>query len=632
MTEASRAVFLSYASQDAEAARHLCEALRAAGVEVWFDQSELRGGDAWDAMIRRQVKECALFVPVISSSTEARREGYFRREWNLAVARTLDMSEDETFLLPVVIDDILDASARVPEKFRSVQWTHMPGGLGAETFAQRVRQLLGDATEKAIPAIPRAAMRNMPAKQSEPPSIAVLPFVNLSRDEENEYFADGLAEELLNVLAKIRGLRVAARTSSFSFKGKDADVPTIAGKLNVATVLEGSVRKAGSRVRVTAQLVNARNGYHLWSETYDRQLDDIFAVQDDIAQSVVQELRSALLGESATNASAASAVAEVKHAVSGRSENAQAFQLYLQARFFAERVNQQDTDKAVALLQEAVDIDPGFALAWAELSRIQQQQAGYGFAEIREGMEQARQSAFEALRIAPDLPEGYVALGLLQQGHDWDWNAAEASLRRALDLMPGKADALRALASLARYRGKLDEALALVRQAIALDPLSVRMYTTAGIICLNLDRLDDAAGYLAHALAMNPSAGLSHAMLAGVRCFQGRTDEALADAEAESHPVFRRFVLAIVQHARGNREQSDAQLQELIEGFGWTASYQIAMVHAARGEVDQAFTWLDRAYEQRDPGLAQVMCDRYFRSLYDDPRWPRLLKKMRFID
>jgi len=230
----------------------------------------------------------------------------------------------------------------------------------------------------------------------ETPSIAVLPFVNMSRDEENEYFADGLSEELLNVLTKIRGLRVASRTSAFSFKGKGVDIPTVAQKLNVATVLEGSVRKSGKRVRITAQLIEVASDSHLWSETYDRELDDIFAVQDDIAQSVVKELRTALLGKPAEAAADAAAAADVRQAATGRSDNPEAFQLYLQGKFFGERVTQADTDKAIDLFKQALAIDPDFALAWTGLSYVYQLQAGYGFAPIDEGYERARDAAQRA--------------------------------------------------------------------------------------------------------------------------------------------------------------------------------------------------------------------------------------------
>jgi TolB-like protein/Tfp pilus assembly protein PilF len=632
MSASAKAIFLSYASQDAEAARRICDALRALGVEVWFDQSALRGGDAWDASIRRQIKECTLFVPVISANTQAREEGYFRREWNLAVNRTLDMADDKAFLLPVVIDATMDVNARVPEKFREVQWTHLPAGEAPVAFAERVQRLLSGGAAPALPvAPPRVVPAAAPAATlpgEEPPSIAVLPFVNMSRDEENEYFADGLSEELLNVLAKIRGLRVASRTSAFSFKGKDVDIATVAQKLNVATVLEGSVRKSGKRVRITAQLIQVASDSHLWSETYDRELDDIFAVQDDIAQSVVKELRAALLPETAQPAASSAAVAEVRQAATGRSDNPEAFQLYLQGKFFGERITQADSDKAIDLFQRALAIDPNFALAWAGLSQIHFLQAGYGFAPISEGFERAREAAQNALRLAPELAEGHIALGTVLEGHDWNFTAAEASFRRALELAPGDANALRAAAQLARILGRVDEALELLRKAVALDPLSARTHRQAAMVAVMGERFDDAAASFQLALNLAPNAGLNHAFLAITRLLQGRVEGALALAEAESHDVFRNLALAMIHHAQGRAAESDAALQTLSSGFGWTAAYQVAEAYAYRNEVDKAFEWLERAYTQRDPGVTYSATDVILRSLHADPRWRPFLGRM----
>ena len=332
MTEPAHAVFLSYASQDAEAARKICEALRAAGIEVWFDQSELRGGDVWDQSIRKQIKTCALFIPVISRHTHERDEGYFRLEWKLAVDRSHLMTGNKAFLLPVVIDATRDDDENIPDRFREVQWTRLPAGETPRAFVQRVQRLLAPeppttsrpATTSVLPAIrelPRARWRSnapllgivgvlaavsayllakrpwvskhlvahpvtattsAPATPANaalfapaPHSIAVLPFVNMSGDKDQEYFSDGVSEELLNSLARINELQVAARTSSFYFKGEHADLPTIARKLNVASVLGGSVRRSGHMVRVTAQLNNAISGFQLWSQTYDRDLGDV---------------------------------------------------------------------------------------------------------------------------------------------------------------------------------------------------------------------------------------------------------------------------------------------------------------------------------------------------------------------
>jgi TolB-like protein/Tfp pilus assembly protein PilF len=630
MSVSSHAVFLSYASQDAVPARRICDALRSIGIDVWFDQSALRGGDAWDASIRRQIKECALFVPIISANTQVREEGYFRLEWKLAVDRSHLMADDRAFLLPVVIDATIDVNARVPEKFREVQWTHLRDGEAAADFAERVRRLFSGGESPARPAVPARATPSAAAAAAaiESPSIAVLPFVNMSRDEDNEYFADGLSEELLNVLAKIRGLRVASRTSAFSFKGKVVDIPAVAQKLNVATVLEGSVRKSGKRVRITVQLIQVASDSHLWSETYDRELDDIFAVQDDIAQSVVKELRRALLGEQAASASGKSAAADVRRAATGRSDNPEAFQLYLQGKFFGERTTQADSDKAIDLFRRALAIDPEFALAWAGLSRVYQLQAGFGFSPIDEGYSRAREAARQALQLAPDLAEGHIELGLVLQMHDWNFHAADAAFRRALELAPGDAHALRAAAGLARVLGKPGEALALMERVVALDPLSARTHRTMGLACFQAGRLDDAAAAFQLALDLSPNAGLSHAFLAIVRLLQGRADEGLSTARGESHDVFRNLAVALIEHASGNAAESDAALRTLSDGFGWTAAYQIAEAYAFRAEVDNAFEWLERAYAQRDPGVAHSAADPLLRPLHGDPRWRPFLQRL----
>ena len=635
MSTPAKAVFLSYASQDAAAARRICEALQALGLEVWFDQSALRGGDAWDASIRRQIKECALFVPVISANTQAREEGYFRREWNLAVNRTMDMADGKAFLLPIVIDATLDVNAKVPEKFREVQWTHLPGGETPDAFAEGVRRLLSGGVTRAVPvAPPRASPAGVstgspaPATSREPPSIAVLPFVNMSRDDENAYFADGLSEELLNMLAKIRGLRVASRTSAFSFKGKDIDIPTIAQKLNVAHVLEGSVRKSGKRVRITAQLIQVATDSHLWSETYDRELDDIFAVQDDIAQSVVKELRAALLGAQGENLASATAAAEVRRAAIGRGDNPEAFALYLQGKYIGERVTQVDSDKAIDLFRKALAIEPNFALAWAGLARVYQMQAGFGFAPIDEGFEHAREAALQALKIAPDMAEGHIELGLLQESHDWDWPAAEASFRRALELAPGDAHALRAAGGLARVLGRIDEALELLGKALALDPLSPRTHRQTAMIYLAAARFDDAAAAFQLSLDISPNFGLAHAFLAIARMLQGRAQEGLVLAAAESHDVFRNVALAMIHHSLGHPAESDAALQALIDEFGWTAAYQVAETYAHRGEIDRAYEWLETAYSQRDPGVVYSAVDSFLQPLHSDSRWLPFLKRM----
>ncbi|HEY7903758.1 MAG TPA: TIR domain-containing protein [Casimicrobiaceae bacterium] len=648
-----KAVFLSYASQDVDTARRLCDALQAVGVEVWFDQSTLRGGDAWDASIRRQIKDCALFVPVISANTHSRSEGYFRLEWKLAVDRSHFMADDQPFLLPVAIDATLDADARVPAKFRDVQWTHLPRGASTSAFAEHVRRLLASGAASASPTAtaPTAQLRapsphpagtfTVPATGSaapvsavdqEPPSIAVLPFANRSRDEADEYFSDGLADELLNVLAKIRGLRVAARTSSFQFKGKHDDIAVIGRKLNVTTVLEGSVRKSGNRMRISVQLVKVADGYHLWSETYDRILEDIFAVQDDIAQSVVTELRTTLLGEAADAGAASKATAQVAAAVKGRASDPEAYRLYLQARYFIDRYRREDTTKGIGYLKQALVLDPAFALAWAELGAAYSSEAGKGWAPVTEGFARAREAVQRALALEPDLPEAHAQLGWIQIYHDRDWRGAEASYRRALELAPGNASVLRRSGALGLNAGRFDEAIALGRQSLQHDPLNTTAHHNLGINFYASGRLADAEAAFRKALELDPHRASTRAHLSLALLDQGRGEEALAEALQEPEEWCRLWVASIVHDAAGRREASDAALQALIANHSIHAAVQVALVYAARGEIDLAFTWLERANDQRDPGLSEMRSLPAFRSLRVDPRWEAFLRKIGFSD
>ena len=464
----------------------------------------------------------------------------------------------------------------------------------------------------------------------ETPSIAVLPFINMSRDEENEYFADGLSEELLNVLAKIRGLRVASRTSAFFFKGKDIDIPTVAQKLNVATVLEGSVRKSGKRVRITAQLIQVATDSHLWSETYDRELDDIFAVQDDIAQSVVKELRAALLGEGVGSTADAKVKAEVLAASTGRADNPEAYRLYLQGRHFNDRMTAADIARAVDYFRQALAIDPEFALAWTGLSNAYRTQAGYGWSPVKDGFERARDAANRALALAPDLAEGHVCLGFVLELYDWNWKAAHDEYQRAFALAPGNADVLRAVASMTRIFDGPQAGIDLLRRATELDPLSSTAQRLLGLRCFLAGRLDEAMVALKVALDLNPKSGLVYCFMCATRLAQGHAAEALQLAERESLPDFRLLGIALAQHTLGHKDQSDTALSQLIADHSNEAAYQIAEACAWRGEIDRSFEWLERAYIQRDPGLVHTASDSFFRALHGDPRWLSFVEKMGF--
>jgi TolB-like protein/tetratricopeptide (TPR) repeat protein len=1120
MSDANKAVFLSYASQDAQAAKKICDALRAAGVEVWFDQSELRGGDAWDQSIRRQIKECALFVPIVSANTQARREGYFRLEWKLADDRTHLMAKGTRFILPVCVDDTKDWDAIVPDSFTTVQWTRLAGGEGAVPFAERAKKLLsgseletgrprpasrdegvafptsatraerppwltavivivpilvglafawrvlpsrsgpvsepsrelapkpaapvdvahdsearqlvakarelfealdssrddyklaGELVEQAkakdsadaevwaaaaqlderyamrgwdfsdarreaaraatqralrldpqsfearlaqaellaytgregadkekilrdlrrerpadhrvlrelgstierqertdegiafmdeaaalpggdplalynkslglwfagrspeaetvmrivvaqrpftgallmnawyamvlhgdlagaqatldrIPvadmledracffayylhslkrepdaalaclyAVPRDwlsdnwytgpkdrlignalqlagrseaavtewrtalklidarlatgasnfslvfnrtmllarlgereeaarqfavllqmngvdftragavppwainicialgrneeairqiarnlkerrhavaftaaelkldptfdSLRNEPEFQkviteaeviekrsgdgsqttgdsgqnrtvgsnpeADPKSVAVLAFANLSDDKDNEYFSDGISEELLTVLQKIPGLHVAARTSAFSFKGKNATAQEIGATLHVATLVEGSVRKAGNSVRITARLSRAGDGEQLWSESYTRELKDVFAVQSEIAQTIVGQLRGQLGGASSDMAKA-EIQAQVQAAEKGGTTNVEAHQLYLQGKYFLNQYSLDNMNRAIDLLQRAVDLDPKFALAWAELSQAGSLKGGYGMTkqEVDDGNAVARRAADRALALAPDLPATILALANARI-NDFDWKEAWATLRRAVALAPDDPEVVFNAAAEAYSAGEKTRAVELGRQAVALDPVNPKVRSGYAFALYALRRFDEAEAEFRRVIELNSTAAWGHGGVSLDYLSQGRFDEAVKEGEQESAGWARLFVLAMAKWGQGKKAESDATVAQLIKDYGEVAAYQVAEVYAFRRENDHAFEWLERALRQRDPGLAWSRPDLLLEGLHDDPRWPVFLHKLGLAD
>ncbi len=461
-------------------------------------------------------------------------------------------------------------------------------------------------------------------------TIAVLPFVNRSASADDEYFSDGLADELLNVLAKIKGLRVAARTSSFQFRGTKDDLATIGQKLNVATLLEGSVRKAGSRVRISVQLVKVSDGYHLWSETYDRTLEDIFAVQDDIAHSVVQELRATLMGEAADSDASGRAKVEVARAAKGRATDPEAYRVYLLARHLLDRVTREDTVKGIEYLKQVLDRDAKFALAWVDLGRAFSVEVNAGWVPVAEGHGRARAAVERSLALEPDLPEGHSAMGWIQMFFDWNWHGAESSIRRAMELAPGNAQVLRIAGVLASTLGRPEEAIELYRRALEQDPLSPGSYINLAVSLHAANRLAEAEGAFRKALELAPQRPFTRASLSLVLLANGRGEEALDEAMREPEEVLRLWALGIVHHATGRHTESGEALRVLTEKHARHSAYQISEVHGARGEADAMFEWLGRAYAQRDGGITQMRARPRFHSLHGDPRWEAFLRKMGF--
>lgn len=449
-------------------------------------------------------------------------------------------------------------------------------------------------------------------------SIAVLPFVNMSSDPEQDYFSDGISEELLNLLAKIPQFQVAGRTSSFAFKGKDDDLRTIGESLGVTSLLEGSVRKGGNRVRITAQLINVEDGFHLWSESYDRDLTDIFAVQDEIATAVVDALKITLLGD-----------ASIKSGQPG-TINADAYNAYLQGLFYLNKLGPANRWIAMSHFEEAVAAEPEFALAWAGLSRASINYASQGSdsEDVQIALHRGREAADRALALDPDLPEAHIALGRIQFVFDWEWDAAESSYRRALELRPGDVLARSHLANLVGERGMTGEALDILRSIIEVDPLDENTQMAYAGQLFNNGEFKAGESVVSHLLELNPSLSFGPIYLAWLVMYDGRLDEALEHAKAEPVDFARWHALAVLHHGLGNMEEAREAQQELLEVYGDLAAYQQASIHAFWGEIDEAVRWLEVAYEARDPGMTSIKTDVAFVPLREHPGFITILEKM----
>ncbi len=554
MSHGSKAVFLSYASQDAEAARRICDALRTAGVEVWFDQSELRGGDAWDAKIRKEIKECALFVPIISARTEARGEGYFRLEWKLADERTALIAKGLPFLLPLAIDDTIETDALVPDSFRAVQWMRMRGSASAESdhaaFIAQVRRLLssraassrarsGPAARSEVKPIgavaaPRGtrkvaaillggallvllggaiaffALRNFasPATISRsttaatpvgatPPavpsnkSIAILPFTNLSPNRENEFFADGVLEEIIGNLQSIRALRVVSRTSVMEYRDSSKKAGVISRELGATYLLRGSVRREGNRVRVNAQLIDARSDENVWSsKPYDRELSDIFAIQSEIAEAIVTALRAVLSPQE-------------KSILERRpTTNLAAYDLYLKARALrfqnlGNGLPARTFRQVEPMLQRAVELDPGFAPAWAELAYA------YTSGALRDP-EKSKAALEVAQRLAPETRETLFAQAAYFYHGLQDYERAAEAYTRLTQERPGDAEAFNRLGAVRRRQARWSEALPNLRQAVDLDPRNDGFLRILADVLTGGRRYDEAAAHQLRVVGLLP--------------------------------------------------------------------------------------------------------------------------------
>lgn len=450
-------------------------------------------------------------------------------------------------------------------------------------------------------------------------SIAVLPFADMSPGKDQEYFSDGLAEQLIHELAKVSGLKVVGRSSAFQFKGKNEDLREVGRKLGVANILEGSVRRDGNHLRITAELIKAGDGFQLWSQTYDREINDILAVQDEIARAATEALQPKLLGSNGQPV-----------ASTLRSANPEAYQAYLQANYLLGfGMGKEDLGKALAYTDNAIKLDEKYAPAWALRATVENLMADYGLTNIAEGSREAHDDAERAIALDPTLASAYLVLARTQIDFDWDWDTANTRLTKAAALEPGGAEIFRIRSNLSFVLGNLDQAIKLYEQAVALDPLRSNSYVGLGYLLYVAGRYDVAQAALQKALDLNPQAAFAHADLARILIAEGRPQQALAELEKEPNDWEKLTDQSLVYHALGREQDSNAALAELIAKHDTDWAYQIAEVYAFRGQLDKSFEWLERAYKQRDPGLPGLKTDPLLKNVRTDARFTELLKKMR---
>ena len=432
----------------------------------------------------------------------------------------------------------------------------------------------------------------------------------MSADKEQEYFADGISEELLNLLAQVPELRVIARTSSFSFKGKDVDIAEIARRLNVANVLEGSVRKSGDTMRITAQLVRASDSSHLWSQTYDRPMTDIFAVQDEIAAAVVEQLKIKLLAG----------------APKARPTSSAAYEAFLKARVVGRQYTRAGFEEAIAVYQRALALDPSYAAAWEGLAYIYCEQAFSGLRPVDEAIRLAREALTKALAADPEFAPAFARFGWIAVYHDLDWAAAAQHVKHALQLDPTNPDTYGVGAQLARRLGRLDQAAALSEHQVSRDPANPDGLEMLAYTYRYAGRLDEAIAMLRTALSVSPEYIGGHEGVGELLLEKGKPQEALDEIQKETTEESRLVGLALAYHALGRKADADAALTQLISKHEETKSYRIAYVLAFRGEADRAFEWLGKAFQYRDLYRGTVAGHPMFRSLHSDPRWLPFLR------
>jgi TolB-like protein/Tfp pilus assembly protein PilF len=447
-------------------------------------------------------------------------------------------------------------------------------------------------------------------------SIAVLPFSNTSTEADNQYFADGLTEELMTLLAAVPELRVAGRTSSFSFKGAQDDLTRIGDALNVGSVLEGSVRKSGDNLRVNAQLVDTKDGFEVWSQTYDRKMGDIFDLQTEIATKVVDTLKIEILGLELESPGAEFKV------------DPAAFDAYLLGKYHFRQRGEADISAAIESYQKALAIDPLYAAAHAALGAAHFERALRGYVAQKDGFAAAELQCKRALALRPDLAEGHYQLGMILLFRDWDWQGADRFFDRAIEIDPNHLGAVQGASSIAMHLGRLEESVELAQRVADADPLSLAANYNLGVRLYQAGRLDRAQATLEDTLQFNPDAPVVRALMAKVLVAKGEPDRALDAALQEPAAIWQLAVLPIVYNALGRGEDAERSLARLVEEYSESAAFQIAEAYASMDRTDDALLWLEKAYELRDAGMVDLISQPSLADLRHHPRFDSLREKM----
>jgi len=662
-------VFVSYASQDVAIADAIVEALERHGLKCWIAPRDVAPGSLYADGIVRAISGAKVFALVLSEHAIASSH----------VGKEIERASSNRRPIIALRTDLAPLTPAFQYFLSESQWITVGAG-GTETASAKLVEAVQrhltprPATEQGalperhpIDSKPTTSRRawmvaaavaavavalayfvvdkfwlskqpasKRPIAAAAPPaapaspvisgkSIAVLPFVDMSEKKDQEYFADGLSEELIDHLAHNPDLKVIARTSSFAFKGKNEDMRSIASKLGVANLLEGSVRKAGGALRITAQLIRASDGVHLWSEIYDRKLTDIFKVQDEISTTVAKELNAAL------NMIPAAGV----HSASNGTANIEAYNLLLRGKYFFVRGDKDDNAKAVEFYRQALKLDPHYAIAWASLARVYAWQGYSGELAAAEAEAKGRDAAQRALAIDPNCADAYYARGNMFRLVAGDWTAATSDYKKAAALDPHGEMGDQAQANILILKGAMsgryDDIMDWDRRYLERNPLAMEPLIDLAEYQQFAGRLEDSAINYRKLLELDPAYAQAQAQYAVTLLLMGKNTEALAAAEKESDDASKLAVLACIHWAMGRRAESDSALNALERGFADRNEYLIAAAHAYRGEADAAFTWLDHAYQHEKGSLEDLRVDPLFRRLHGDPRFDAFLRNLKLM-